>query len=94
MISEIPLWRWLMLAVLMAGVVAAWIWSLKRQGGLRFLVGQSGELRVKERVFFDAKTGVVLLNCRGCDYLVAFSPGGVAWQIIPIADSEEKAVVS
>jgi len=76
--EPLTLWRWLGLALVFGALGVAWWWAVKRSGGVSFLRKTAGRMEVKDRVLLEARTGLVLVECDGQPYLVAYSPGGVS----------------
>ncbi len=74
-------WRWLLLALFFGALGGVALWA--RRGAGRFediLRRSSSRLLVRETRWLANRASVALIEVDGQTYLLAQSPGGVAWQ--------------
>jgi hypothetical protein len=76
--------RWVILVLLFAGLLGAWIWS-KRQARLAGSAAKAGgsNFKVVQKRWLDKSTGVCMVESEGQTFLLAYTVGGgVSWQPI------------
>ncbi len=84
--------RWVILALLFAGLFAAWYWARrrKRQDLTNGTTGSA--FKVLKKRWVDQRTGVCLVEAEDQTFLLAYTiGGGVSWQPVEKAAPEPAA---
>ena len=88
--------RWIILALLFAGLFGAWLWS-RRQAAARGPLGKNpgSSFKVTQKRWVDQRTGVCLVETEGETFLLAYTVGGgVSWQSVKKTPGEVKKTPS
>lgn len=73
--------RWILLGLIFAGLLGAWLWSRRFAAGQGTLGGViNGSLKVLQKRWVDQRTGVALVEAENQFFLLAYTVGGgVSW---------------
>jgi flagellar biogenesis protein FliO len=76
--------RWAILGILFVGLFGLWLWSRRQaarnQGPLGSHPGSS--FKVLQKRWIDQRTGICLVEAEDQTFLLAYSAGGVSWQVL------------
>ena len=84
--------RWIVLVLLFAGLVAAWVWSRREAQRRGSAKAATAGFKVSQKRWLDQKTGVAMVEAKGQAFLLAYTVGGgVSWQPVARMPSDEMA---
>jgi hypothetical protein len=83
--------RLTLLALFIGGLLALWVWSRRRTGGVfRRETRAQKTFQVSQKRWIDQRTGVCLVEAEGQSFLLAYTVGGgVSWQPVAAAHVEK-----
>jgi len=87
--------RYVLLALLFAGLFGLWLWSRKQAARNGPLNGMGTTFKVLQKRWVDQRTGVCLVEAEEQTFLLAYTVGGgVSWQALDkssVAPAKEPA---